>query len=181
MLFIFKKPTRQILWYHVLRRLFWASVIVDRLDESRLPGGTHTELLLVIDFFIRDNIQGVEICRWTGMVEVVMYEMWGREREKGRMDCWHCGYWQVEGGDGGRLSGDVALTVPLASTATPAAPGSVVVVDDISVDTCAAIPTTIAASTATATTENTNNSLPQYLSEKKLSVIRKTSYTHYGI
>ena len=79
-------------------------------------------------------------------------------------------------GGGGRLSGDVALTVPLASTATAAAaPGSVVVVDDISVDTCAAIPTTIAASTATAATENTNNSLPQYLSEKKLSVIRKTS------
>ena len=64
-------------------------------------------------------------------------------------------------GGGGRLSGDVALTVPLASTATAAAaaPGSVVVVDDISVDTCAAIPTTIAASTATAATKNTNNSL----------------------
>ena len=62
-------------------------------------------------------------------------------------------------GGGGRLSGDVALTVPLASTATPAAPGSVVVVDDIPVDTCAAIPTTVAASTATAATKNTNNSL----------------------
>ena len=63
-------------------------------------------------------------------------------------------------GGGGRLSGDVALTVPLASTATAAAAsGSVVVVDDISVDTCAAIPTTIAASTATAATKNTNNSL----------------------
>ena len=61
-----KKPTRQILWYHVLRRLFWASVIVDRLDESRLPGGTHTELLLVIDSFIRDNIQG-----WRSVDELV--------------------------------------------------------------------------------------------------------------
>jgi len=55
------------------------------MSHGSLVGGAHTKLLLVIDFY-EIKYSGVERSV-DELVEVVMYEMWGSEREKGRMDC----------------------------------------------------------------------------------------------